>query len=170
MQMSLISLTRKPGVLCTLQTMCRASPAGPGRLQDLHSDGRALDAGTTLREPSVLDSEDKSVPSVLGKRSGGKEKLRAYRRFCHAEAAFLLNQQCSILPGAGGSFSPRVSRSIPTSPRNGRSLLFLPSRGRTNKRAEKWQKSGTCPAPHSLQSCPLSLAAGFPFGKPPSPE
>lgn len=55
MQMSLISLTRKPGVLCPLQTMRGASPAGPGRLQELHSDWWAPEAGTALGELSVLD-------------------------------------------------------------------------------------------------------------------
>lgn len=76
-----------------------------------------------------------------------------------AEVAIFLNQLFSILPAAGVSFWPRVSRFFPTNHRTfDFRLLFLPFRGTTNKQAEK---SGACSTPDSLQNSPLILTFGF---------
>lgn len=110
MQMSLISLTRKPGKAWCQHGQSRkpARPAtvtgGPRKLAQL---GRAIHS--RLWRTSRF-------PAYRGNAPEEKKSSRLMEGSAVVGATVRLNQQCSVLPGVGGSFSPRVSRSIPTVP------------------------------------------------------
>lgn len=96
------------------------------------------EAGTTLGELSILAHGGQVGSQRVGEMFQGKRKApgswRALRDGGPPSAStssvqFSLEQKAPLHP---------VSRAIPTRHWEGFHLLFLPSRGRTNKREEKW--------------------------------